>query len=186
MLKKKLIIVIVVILLLIIGSTNSKKSQNTSNDTTIETTNISKFNYNINDTKLTLEKYKGNDNSIIISDTYTIDGINYTVNNISHTIFNGCTATKIYIPKTIECVYDDTLAYLNKDHIDIYYEGTEEEWNSIFTKYEASSAKEEWNNGNAEKAGKALADKLNAKIGHTYNPEKFTYHYNSNINNIDI
>ena len=158
-----------------------------NNSNTVRKTNItdiSNFDYSIDGENLIIEKCRGRQRSIIINNTYIIDGKEYKVTDIKHAAFNGCNANIIYFPKTLTHIYDDTLAYLNEEMVDIYYEGTEEEWNAIFTKYEITSAKEEWNNGNAEAAGEALADKLNAKIGHKYDESKFNYHYEVNINDI--
>lgn len=115
-------------------------------------------------------------------DTFIVsDGIT----ELNNSIFNSCKVSKIYLPKSLSIIYDDTLAYLGEDKIDVYYEGTEDEWNNMFTEYQAKSASEEWSNGNAEESGKALADKLNSSIGHEYDSSKFTFHYESDITDIN-
>lgn len=182
---KKKIVLFIIAFLIFCGIISSITNNSTNTSSKIpEKTEISNFDYEIVNDSLTLNKYKGVKKYIIISDTYNINGVDYKVRNFDNSIFNGCNASVIYIPKTLECIYDNTLAYLHNEHIDIYYEGSEDEWNNIFTTYTPSSAKEEWDNGNAKEAGEALADKLNSKIGHQYDTSKFTYHFNSTIESI--
>lgn len=179
------IILIIYSLIQAVIQINNKTTLSNSNASIKNSiTDISDFDYSIEGENLVIEKYNGRQESIIINDTYTIDSKEYKVTNIEHAVFNGCDANLIYLPKTLVCIYDDTLAYLDNEVIDIYYEGTEEEWNKIFTKYETSSVSEEWNSGNAEGAGEALASKINSKIGHQYDKNKFNYHYEANIDDI--
>lgn len=185
------IIAIIIIITIVSSNTNEETIEETDAETiaeVIQATDISNFNYTIENDSITIEKYTGNDEYIIIPDTYNIDGIDYQVNNIALAIFNGCgNVTTIYLPKTIQCVYDYSLAYLNAEHIDLYFEGTEDEWNTIFTIYEPSTVSDEWNDGDYEGSGEALAYKLNSYIGGTdYDETKFTYYYNSTISNIEI
>lgn len=172
------------LILIIIGIISGLFGNSSENKTTTPVTDISKFEYSIEQNTITLKRYKGNSENIIISDTYNIDNTNYQVTNMENAIFNGCNSKKIYIPKTMKCVYDDTLAYLSAEHIDIYFEGTEEEWNNIFKVYKKADAKEKWDAGESEEAGKALADKLNEKIGHKYDESKFTYHFEAKVEDI--
>ena len=143
-----------------------------------------------------LSSYKGD--TIRISPSYEIDGIEYAtdlsdfqvngssnlktvifaegITDIEHAVFNGCNAVNIYFPKSISAVDDDMLAYLDHgdEKINIYYAGTENEWNVVFQQYEAKSVSEaEW----GEEKGVALADKLNALIGHGFNPDNFVFHF---------
>ena len=167
---------------------------------------ISDFDYSISEDNIVmLKQYKGNDSTLKIESQYNIDGQSYTtdlsdfqindtsvtalivsdgITELNDSIFNGCNVEKIYLPNTLTVVYDNTLAYLTENHIDIYYEGTQNDWNAIFTTYQAKSASEEWENGNAEEAGKAFADKLNSYIGHEYDSSKFTYHFESSMDDI--
>jgi len=184
--KKAIFVVIVVIVLLgiIVPSDRSEETKEVSNQ--LVATDISKFDYSIDNGKLVLQKYKGREKAIVISENYSIEGIEYEVTEIAHAIFNGCSADTIYLPKTLIKVYDDTLAYLNAEHINLYFGGSEENWNNIFTKYEIADTKERWNDGDAEGAGEALADKLNSKFGHEYDESKFTYHFETNISDIEL
>lgn len=148
-------------------------------------TDISKFEYSIEGNNITLEKYKGNDRTIIIGDSYNIDNVDYVVTDMGNAVFNSCNANKIYIPKTLQCVYDNTLAYLSSEHVDIFFEGSEEEWNNIFKIYQKADVKEKLAEGNYSDAGVALADSLNEKIGHKYDESNFTYHYNSKMEDVN-
>lgn len=185
---KKIVVIAVILLLIIIGAMGRKNDKNNTQETSSETmaTDISKFDYSIEDGKLILNKYKGREKFVIINDSYTVEETVYEVNEIAHTIFNGCSASVVYLPKTLSCVYDDTLAYLNAEHVELYFGGSEEDWNRIFTQYEKASAAEKWNEGDAEGAGVALADKLNAKFGHKYDESKFSYHFNATMMDIKL
>ena len=84
----------------------------------------------------------------------------------------------------MKCVYDTSLRYLHPEEeskIQIYYEGTGEEWNQIFSTYERQSVKEAWNsNDDWEKKGSAVgasvAEKLNGMMGE-YDSSNYEFHY---------
>lgn len=173
------------------------------------TASLDDFDYSFGDDgSLLLEEYNGDASHLKIESSYEIDGVTYstanlnefqigignsTVNtvifsegitNINNSVFNSCNVTTIYFPKSLEIIYDDTLAYLTASHIDIYYGGSEDEWNSIFTEYTPSSVSQEFKDGNAREAGKAMADKINSVIGHEYDASKITIHYEYNADAI--
>lgn len=177
-----------------------QESDSNISESTITSNTVDDFEYTIDNDTLLLESYTGKDSVLTIESEYEIDGVYYQVNlsdfqirnssvktfivsegitELNNSIFNGSDVNKIYLPSSLNIIYDDTLAYLNEDHIDIYYGGTEADWESIFTEYQISSPSEEWENGNAEDAGKAAADKLNQAMGHKYDSSKFTYYYQS-------
>lgn len=162
----------------------NSNSENAEKDD-LKISNLSAFDYTeLSENTIRLNSYKGHEKSIIINSNYDINGNNYIVTELKNSIFNGCDANIVFIPGSLSILYDDTLAYLNAEHIELYYEGTEEQWNSIFTNYEPSSASEEFENGNYEEAGTALADKLNDSIGHKFDESKFSMHFESNVNDI--
>ena len=155
-----------------------------SNNAEIKYTDIKKFDYQINGSSLKLERYNGSEKTVRIADNYTIDNNTYTVTELGDAIFNGSDVNKIYFPRTLNSITDNLLAYLSNeydDHTDIYYEGSQEEWNNIFQIYEATSVSDAYHSGDASGLGIALADKLNAKMGHKYDESKFTYHYNASL-----
>ena len=119
----KKIILGIIIFLLVIGILRGLFSDSNKTDTQLAYSDLSDFEYEILDNTINLKKYKKHDKKIIINETYNIDGSDYTVTHIEDAIFNGSSANVVYIPKTITCVYDNTLAYLGADHIDLYYAG---------------------------------------------------------------
>lgn len=168
---------------------------------------INSFDYSIDGNTVLLNKYNGSDHTLVIESNYTIDGMQYDVNldnfcigmdnnstdtliisegitSVNDAIFNGCEVTKIFFPKSLSVIYDNTLAYLDADHIDIYYAGSEEEWYNIFQTYIANSISEKLKEGDGTAAGKALAYKVNSFIGHKYDASKFKYHFESNVEDV--
>ena len=124
----------------------------------IDTTELSDFNYTIDGDTLHLNKYNGKETSVVFSNVYTIDGTEHNITKldgsmsldravdtvvfkegiqeISHAFFNGSKVEKLYIPASFSYIYDDSLAYISSSLKDIYYAGTQEQWNSIFTIYD--------------------------------------------------
>lgn len=164
------------------------------------------FDYDLEGDRIILEKYKGNSEVLLIRSEYDIDGKVYKVRDLldfnvysnsvkkiiisegiselNKSIFNGSEITELYLPKSLTYIYDDTLSYLSQDHIELYYGGSEDEWNAILTKYSASSFSEKLEEGDAEGAGTALADKINKMVGHDLDLSKFTLHFNSKIEDV--
>lgn len=195
MFKKILTLTLLTTTLFLSGCGSASQSSSKSIETTIDD-----FTYSIDDTgNLSLLKYTGKNSTLKIESSYDIEGTNYPVTNLNnfqigignrsvktviisegitelnYSIFNSCKVNKIYLPKSLSVIYDDTLAYLNKDKIDIYYGGTEDEWNTIFTEYTGTDD---------ENAGKKLAEKFNSALGFEYDSSKFTFHYESTIDNL--
>lgn len=70
--------------------------------------------------------------------------------------------------------YDDNI-------IAIYFGGSKEQWNAIFSKYEMQRIDE------AETAydkGIAFADKINQMAGMEYDSDKFEFHYSATIKDV--
>lgn len=174
-------------------STTSKEGEN--GDSKI---NIEDFSYSIENSRIVLSSYNGSDENLIINSVYDVDGQNYEtdltsfqvgnsvvksiiisegISELYDSIFNSSNIATLYLPKSLNIIYDNTLAYLSEDHINLYYGGTEDQWNSIFTEYEANSVSESFKEGNYEGTGKALADKLNNYVGHEYDSSKFTMNF---------
>ncbi len=172
------VIVAIVIMIAIFNNNNNNEADK------ITYAELSDFEYVINEDGLTLEKYNGDSETLIIHPNYEIDGKSYNVILLEHTIFNGSDIKALYIPKTIETIYDDTLAYLDAedDKIQIYYEGSKKRWKKVFKHYDSSVS----NGGKskAEQRGAAAAEKFNKMLGHEYNANDFEYHFNANIEDI--
>ena len=186
--KKKHIIIFAIILFIafaiFIGNSIEHDSEKVNSE--ITATDISEFEYTLNDDCISINDYNGYDSTVIIADTYIIDEKEYTVTELDLTVFNGKKIKTLYLPSTLNCLYDITLAYLHSDEykIDLYFQGSEDEWNNIFTEYEIADAQEEWENGNYEKAGEAAAQQYNTLIGTKYDASQFLFHYNSSISNV--
>lgn len=189
---------------------DSKADTNENTEDTSPVANVNEeldeFTYTIEENCIKLEDYSGTLESLLIDRTYTVDTQEYIVNDlldfrvksgvktliisegiteINNIIFNGSDITTLYLPKSLTRIEDDTLAYLNEDGINLYYGGTEEEWNKILVAHEEKSVSEELKDGNPGNAGAALADKLNSLVGHEYDASKFTFHYDSNPEDIE-
>jgi hypothetical protein len=193
---KRYFIIMAFVFIIIFMMISVGKSDEVQND-------IDNFSYDIEGKELVLNDYNGSASELRIKNEYEIDGKSYEVNDLlnfqvsrssvktliiedgitelNNSIFNGCDVDTIYLPKSLTVIYDDTLAYLSAEHIDLYYEGSKKQWKKIFKKYEASSVSEEIDNENYEGAGKAAADKINSLVGHELDRSKFTMHYASEI-----
>lgn len=173
----------------IVNSINVVSTNNNNNINIASETDISNFEYSVNGTTIKLTRYKGKDTTVKIADTYTIDNITYTVTELENSIFNSTGVNTLFIPKTIISITDKLLAYItpndDTNKVNIYFEGSENDWNNIFSIYQASSVSEEWAQNNAYGAGVALADKINSMIGSKYDSNKFVYHYNATMQDIE-
>lgn len=173
---------------------------------------IEEFEYSQSGNFVKLESYNGKDKILEIKASYEIGNKEYQIDlsdiylsgskvetiifdegikEIGMTIFNSCNVKNIYFPSTMKYVYDYTLSYLHPEKgekIQIYYAGTEEEWDEIFLEYENSSdntgLKERWDNADSsyekgEAVGGFLAEKLNSLTRVNLNTYDFEFHYES-------
>lgn len=117
-----------------------------------KTTSFNDFNYYIDSNEIIIKEYKGNDDKIKISSTYTIDGKKRKVTSFSDAVFifdsvesvilpngtkhleanmfNSCGIKYLYIPKTVKSVDDYFWDYFHNME-KIYYQGTEKEWKKL-------------------------------------------------------
>ena len=166
-----------------------------------ETFSIESFEYTLEDNNIFLERYKGKDDALTIDASYNVDGKDYATNlsefqvssdfvktliinegitELNNSIFNSCEVTKVYLPKSLSVIYDNTIAYLwSDDKIALYYGGSEDDWNNVFEEYEIANVKDKIDEGDAEGAGSALADKLNKMVGHEFDASQYEMHYDS-------
>ena len=167
--------------------------------------NIDRFDYEIKDGYVLLKEFNGMDKNLYIQSNYYIDGKTFRtdisefrvdsdgvefiifengIEEINNSPFNSSNVTGVFFPNSMKVIYDSTLNYMHPDDgekINIYYEGTEEEWNNIFTKYEAKSVKDAFDSSEnpeekGEEVGKAVADNLNKMLG-SYESENYEYHF---------
>ena len=158
---------------------------------------IKNFVYEIDGDKVKLSEYQGVGDVAEIAPSYTIDGKTYTtelddgfggaktiildegITTVPDAFFNSTKTVKVYFPKSMTVVYDNTLAYLSShtdDKIKIYYGGSQEQWSQIFQHYVAKNPSDL---PLGEEKGKAWADKVNRAIGHEYNSDDFEYFFNA-------
>ena len=163
---------------------------------------IEDFRYEITGNAVKLKSYKGRQAVIELKTSYNIDGTDYYTDisdfqvgignssaktviidegftEVPNNIFNSCDVQKVFFPRSMICVYDNTLSYLHPaegQRIKIYYAGTQEEWSSIFTAYQRTYVEDaEF----GEELGTALADKLNEMIGAGYDSSQFEYYFSA-------
>ena len=161
---------------------------------------IDEFDYEISGDEVILAKFDGKNKVLEIKPTYEIDGTEYKTNlsefylsgsdvetlilndgisEVNTAMFNMSDVNKVFFPKTMETVYDYTLAYLHPDDgqmIQIYYEGTQDEWSEIFAEYKRTKVEDA---EGAEEIGTAIADKINDMIGTEYDSSKFEFFFSA-------
>jgi len=163
---------------------------------------LNDFKYEIIGDRIYIHDYDGDDRIITINGSYDIDGKTYQtdlsefeasisddvegvifgegIKEIAHTTFNFSDVQKVYFPLSMEKVEDDSLSYLHtegdNEYIQIYYEGTQEEWAKIFRKYESMTMEKA---DNAEDYGTAAADWLNNLLGAGYDSSEFEYFFSA-------
>lgn len=161
------------------------------------------FLYEVSGDELLLQTYEGDASLLEIFPTYVLDGVTYTTNTqntfissgtvntlilhegiaeIYRTAFNSSNVKSVFFPRSMNIVYDNTLDYLRPDdgeQIQIYYAGTEEEWNNIFTHYERQKVEDAINKGDAEEIGSSIGGKINELISGEYDSSLFNYHFSA-------
>lgn len=163
---------------------------------------IEDFSYELSGDTIILQKYTGKAETLEIQAFYTIDGTKYKtdlsdfqvgignrkvktlilcegITEVKNAIFNSCDVEKVYFPKSMVVVHDNTLSYLHPDDgktIKIYYGGTQEEWAEIFAEYKRTLVEDaEF----GEEMGQAAADKLNEMMGMEYDSSLFEYFFSA-------
>lgn len=197
-----LILLFILGLYMAVADTNSNESSQSLNKTAVNAepayNSIDDFEYEIKDNKISLNSYQGDDELLVINNVYTIDGIEYTTSLLDFSLFSSskvetvilaegitdlntgafnCSDVRsVYFPKTMTVMYDYTLSYFHPDEgekIQLYYGGTEEEWNNIFTHYTTMQEKD----STSEAVGQATADFINGLVGSEYDSSLFEFHF---------
>lgn len=163
---------------------------------------ISDFDYDINGNMIQLHEHDGKCGILEILPSYQIDGVDYAtdlsdfqvgignsyvkavifqegITNVNTSIFNSCDVQKVFFPKSMVNVYDNTLSYLHPEDdslIQIYYAGTQDDWGNIFTEYKRTKVED---SKFGEEMGIALADKLNEMMGSGYDSSEFEYYFSA-------
>lgn len=163
---------------------------------------IEDFEYEISGDAIVLDRYTGKCEILEIQAYYIIDDKEYEtdlsdfqvgignrkvktlildegITEVQDAIFNSCDVKKVYFPKSMSIIYDNTLAYLKPDKsetIKVYYGGTQSEWENIFTEYKRTKIEDA--KGGYE-VGQSAADKLNEMMGHEYDSSLFEYFFSA-------
>ena len=200
-----LLIVIAIFIVFSLGSSGSDDQSASSEQTArwaSSPTPLEDFESSVDGNILYLESYTGDNPNIWIDSQYSVDGVAYSValddlslmgtkvesviigDGITSTypaIFNSTSIERIYIPLSLSPIYDNTLAYIDDSLTEIYYGGTEDQWNSSYQHYDAGSVQQHIEDGEFEDAGGALANELNSAIGHKFTLDGKTIVYNASI-----
>ena len=120
----------------------------------IEAAPLSDFYLNLNDdSTISLKAYETHNEDCYISETYIVDGRKYYVTKIddacffgrtslknvsipegvtfiAHNAFNSCSVENLYLPSTLNDM-TGVYEYLTYNRLNIYYAGTENQWNLI-------------------------------------------------------
>lgn len=184
---------------------NSKKETKSTEETMKQNdAKIEDFDYTLENDAILIDRYNGDLEILEIKPEYEVDGKTYVTDlsdfqisnsDIStfildegitetHTsIFNGSDIKKIYFPLSMSVIYDYTLSYLHPDEgekIQIYYAGTEDEWNSVFTDYTTIQGAD----STSEAVGQAAADFINGLVGSEFDASLFEYHFSATIDDL--
>ena len=171
-----------------------------------EVTPLKDFSYEIKDNEIIFDNYNGINKYVRIPNSYTIKGKKYTIKKINgamvlnskvkivvfsngiteieNAFFNCSDVEKVFIPKSMNVIYDATLSYISSTLTDVYYEGSEKEWNKIYKTYKPESIKKELKDKDYSGAGGALADKINAAMRDGTELDNVKIHYNSSIKDV--
>lgn len=179
----------------------------------IDSENIKKFDYEVSGNKVVLQKYNGRKKTLYIESSYKIDGQTYEtdlselslmsskptflilregIENINKSAFNCSNLESVYFPKTIKVVYDAALDYLHPDEgekIQIYYAGTEDEWDNIFQEYQRQTIEEALNSSDIPEeqgaaVGTSVAEKFNEYLGE-YDSSDYEFHFSVSENDLN-
>ena len=163
---------------------------------------IEDFSYELSGDTIILKKYTGKAEILEIQSSYTIDGTEYKtdlsdfqvgignrkvktlilcegITEVKNAIFNSSDVEKVYFPKSMTVVHDNTLSYLHPDDgqtIKVYYGGTQDEWAAIFAEYKRTLVED---TEFGEEMGQAAADKLNEMMGMEYDSSLFEYFFSA-------
>lgn len=163
---------------------------------------IKDFDYELSDKKIMLKEYTGKTEILEIKSSYKVDGKKYKtdlsdfqvgignrcvktlilckgIKKVNNAIFNSSDVEKVYFPKSMKVVYDNTLAYMDAEDgktIKIYYGGTKKEWGKIFKEYKRKKVEDTKFGG---EMGEALADKVNEMAGMEYDSSEFEYFFSA-------
>lgn len=166
------------------AASTASQAARASNAWAAVATPLTDFQYTLADGVLRLNHYTGSANKLRIAGEYEVDGTVYPVDledfylnrncesvileegitSIEVAAFNGVDVQRLYIPASMSVLYDATLAYVDFSLKEIFYGGSEEQWNAIYQHYDPGTFSEKIDEGNYEDAGAALANDLNEKM----------------------
>lgn len=174
------------------------------------TANIMDFDYKVKGKKVFLEQYNGSKETLYIKSSYKVKNkkrntdlsdfmigignsdvkfviIDDGITKVKNAIFNSSDVEKVYFPKSMKIIYDNTLSYMHPDDgekIQVYYGGSKKQWKKVFKKYERETVGEAIDKKDAGAVGTSIADKLNEMIGTGYDSDDFDFHYSVKIKDL--
>ena len=98
------------------------------------------------------------------------------IETVNPAIFEGSNVQKVYFPLSMRSIEDTTLSYLHpdEDFVEIFFEGTADEWSRIFNRYQDMSfAEAESEEDNARTA----SNWLNSLLGSGYDSSEYQYNF---------
>ena len=181
--------VLIIVLVLLVFQSNKD-----SVDMSFGGQELGDFDYNIDENKIFIKGIENPKSNFEIKSTYEKDGKKYDVDlsefqvgigndkvlniafnegvsDLNISVFNSCDVETIYLPETLNLIYDYTLNYLHSDEgkVKVFYGGTKEDWDSIYQLYERKNIDDIINSSNdveekAKQIGSSIADKLNSMM----------------------
>ena len=171
----------------------------------VNVTPLEEFDIELRDGIIYLETYHGKSNQLYIASQYELNGSTYPVSldelellgnsldsviladgisSVNRVAFNSTNLKRIYLPASLNLIYDDMLAYVYNSLEVVEYGGGEDTWNSVYKHYQAPSAEEALEAEDYEALGSALARKVNEVIGADVDLSTITIHYNVSISDL--
>lgn len=197
---KKLFVVFFLVSIMAVSLCGCSTNENVNS---VEQSGIQQFRYSVDGDSVLIERYKGRSNVLVIEPTYEIEGKEYRtdlsdfsvgignssvetvifnegIETINTSAFNSSDVKTVFFPKSLTAIDNKTLSYLHPDDgekINIYYAGTEEEWDMVLGDYERTKVSDAQTGYDK---GVALADALNEKLGfYEVDDSEYEYHFSS-------
>lgn len=188
-----------------VGETDGSDASQNLGQWSVNATPLEDFDIELRDGVVFLITYRGKSEQLHIASQYELNGSTYPVNldelqllgnrlesviladgitSINRGAFNSTGLKRIYLPESLNPIYDDMLAYVYNSLEQIEYGGGEEAWNAAYTHYETPSVDDALEAEDYEALGSALAGKLNDAIGHDFDSTIVPINYNVSISDL--
>lgn len=163
---------------------------------------IFEFDYKIEGKSVKLEEYNGSTGILVIQPSYEINGQKYNtdlsessnlidsdsvhsvfisegVDEIDDALLNSSEVKRIYVPRSLKIISNRVFTYMHNwdgEELEIHYGGSQKEFESKLTDKTGTPDKDEY----AQKGGE-WANKFNKWIGGGYDPNDYTFYFNSTL-----